>query len=143
MNSLTKTKVIVFVLLILLILTTIILVVITNNNSHKNNNSKQTNVLPTGAGPAKSNSYDQTPQQTILQQQQTLVSQLIEKVPYAGLSFSLDYDFNDAKFILTLNSNNLVQANTEFDSFLKQNGIQSRSWFTNLETYTKPFTPAP
>ena len=143
MNSLSKVKVVIFISFILLISIAIILFMFSLNYYHKNNNSSQTGITPNHVGPGGSNSYVQTPKQQTQQQRQALVSQLINKVPYNGKYFSLNYNFNDAKFILTLSSNNLVQANTEFDSFLKQNGIQSRSWFTNLETYTKPFTPAP
>jgi hypothetical protein len=69
--------------------------------------------------------------------QEYLISSLINHVPHQGRLFTLDYNFNNATFLLTLNKNNLTEANTEFDSYLKQNKIDNRSWFENLVTSYK------
>lgn len=69
--------------------------------------------------------------------QEYFVSNLVNSVPYKGKFFALDYNFNNATFLLTLDKNNLVKANAEFDAYLKENSIANRSWFDNLVTSYK------
>jgi len=57
---------------------------------------------------------------------------LIPKLPYNGVDFSFYFDFSKNTFVLTLDKNNIGQGNSNFDTFLKTNGIQDRSWFSNL-----------
>jgi len=76
--------------------------------------------------------------------QQSLVSRLITTLPYRGKAFSLEFSFNSGKFLLILNQKDLTAANSEFDNYLKQNGIQDRSWFgNNLIITSEPFTTPP
>ena len=62
-----------------------------------------------------------------------LKGDLINILPYSGKYFTLDYDFGNYVFILRLDKNNLPLANQEIDAFLKQHGIESRSWLDNLQ----------
>lgn len=60
------------------------------------------------------------------------VSALIEKLPYQGTDFSLSYNFADDSFLLSLDATNQAQGETEFENFLKQNGVLDKSWLQNL-----------
>ena len=60
------------------------------------------------------------------------VGDLINILPYSGSFFYLDFDFAKNTFVLTLDNNNVEKGNSNFDSFLKKNGIQDRSWIENL-----------
>jgi hypothetical protein len=136
MINLINVKKITLALSILVVIFVIILIFVLNSEKGK------PTVQP-GPGPAKSDKYNVSTDQKILNEQGAAVSALILKTPYKGNGFSLDFNFTTGRFILILNSNNLVGANSEFDNFLKQNGVQSRTWFTNLDVYTKAPTPAP
>jgi len=57
---------------------------------------------------------------------------LVSKLPYTGRYFYFVYDFPKGSFVLTLDKNNITQGNSNFDAFLRNNGIQDRSWFINL-----------
>jgi len=69
--------------------------------------------------------------------QEYLVSNLINHIPYQGKFFTLDYNFNNATFLLTFDKNNLNEANAEFNAYLKINSIADKSWFDNLVTSYK------
>jgi hypothetical protein len=71
------------------------------------------------------------------------VGDLINLLPYTGSYFYLDFDFAKNTFVLTLDKNNIAKGNSNFDVFLKKNGIQDRSWFENLNIIYKQFTLAP
>ncbi|MBI2596413.1 hypothetical protein HYW46_06830 [Candidatus Daviesbacteria bacterium] len=64
--------------------------------------------------------------------QDSLVGNLLTKLPYKGTNFSLDYSYNSLQFILTLNTQNKDLGNKEFDQFLLQNQILDRSWLKYL-----------
>lgn len=72
-----------------------------------------------------------------------LVSELIGKLPYSGTNFSLYYSYSINQFTLYINPTNQAAGNMEFDSFLKSNGIENRSWLPNLLTTDKNVNPAP
>lgn len=60
-------------------------------------------------------------------------NRLIEKLPYRGKYFILKYDFVKGSFVLNINPNNKKEGGTEFDIFLKENGL-SRIDLPNLQT---------
>lgn len=62
----------------------------------------------------------------------SLVAQLIKKLPYQGTNFSLEYDYENNQFSITFVSGRQTEGDQEFDAFLKINQIQDRSWLKNL-----------
>jgi hypothetical protein len=62
----------------------------------------------------------------------TEISSLIQRLPYRGTYFSLYYNYSDDIFILFLDKNKSAAGETEFENFLKQNGILDKSWIKNL-----------
>ena len=72
-----------------------------------------------------------------------LVGSLIDKLPYYGKNFSIIYDTSINVFFLYLNPSNIAGGNKDFDAFLKQNGIDERSWVENITIINKSITPAP
>lgn len=68
-----------------------------------------------------------------LRARDSLVSALINKLPYAGNNFSMRFDFDNAQFIVEIDKANPQEGNIQFDEFLKVNNIESRSWFRNLK----------
>lgn len=58
---------------------------------------------------------------------------LLEKVPYKGKLFTFDYSTDDLAFKVILDSSQVLEANQEFDAFLKQNGIEDKSWLRDLK----------
>ena len=81
-----------------------------------------------------SDNFYRTPQEKQRDNKMSFVTSLIGHLPYNGKFFTLDYNFNNATFVLTLNKNSLTEANNEFDAYLKTNGINDRSLFENLIT---------
>lgn len=71
------------------------------------------------------------------------VGGLINKLPYKGENFSFYYNFGTDQFILYIGPSASSDGNTEFNSFLKQNGVDDRSWIENLVIINKSVTPAP
>jgi ABC-type lipoprotein release transport system permease subunit len=63
---------------------------------------------------------------------ETIVGQLLIKLPHQGTNFWLGYDYVDLQFIATISKANQTQGLTELDNYLKANNIQSRDWITNL-----------
>lgn len=61
-----------------------------------------------------------------------VVGDLIDRLPYNGENFIMNYDIDEDRFVVVLNSNNLALANKEFDAFLAENKIGDRSWIKNL-----------
>ena len=80
----------------------------------------------------QSDDYSLTPQEQEQARKNSLVADLINATPYKGSLFMLDYDFDKAIFVLTLNKNSEQEGNLEFDNFLNQHNVQ-RSWITNLQ----------
>lgn len=60
------------------------------------------------------------------------VGQLINKLPYQTQNFSLEYDFSENTFVYWYKKGRKELADEEFLSFLKENGIESQDWLTNL-----------
>lgn len=81
--------------------------------------------------------FYRTPKEKQQDNQMSFVTDLISKLPYYGTLFTLEYNFNTATFILSLDATKLNEANNEFDVYLKNNGIADRSLFDNLVTTYK------
>src|SRR3989304_899116 len=62
----------------------------------------------------------------------SLVGELLGKVPYSGKYFKFYFDYPTARFILELDSNHVNEGNKNFDAFLKKNNVEERSWIKNL-----------
>lgn len=90
-----------------------------------------------GAEPAK------TPQEKEAAKRSALVTQLINFLPYSGADFSFFYSFTTNEFTLYIPFPNQQAGNAEFDFFLKQHGVDSRSWIPNLIITNQQITPAP
>lgn len=63
---------------------------------------------------------------------ESIVGQLLHKLPYTGRNFSLAYDYYTNTYTATISSSNTTQGNVELDQFLKTNGIENRSWIRKL-----------
>lgn len=61
-----------------------------------------------------------------------LIGALLDKFPYNGANFSLSYDYDKNLFTATVKSEDKNLGLAELDSFLLDNGIEERSWITNL-----------
>lgn len=61
-----------------------------------------------------------------------LIGRLLEKLPYEGINFSMSYNYDEGLFIAIIKSSNKDIGLSELDSFLLDNGIEERSWITNL-----------
>jgi hypothetical protein len=88
-------------------------------------------------------SQDTDPAQIEANRRSGLVYGLIEKTPYIGKNFSFYYSFSNDQFTVYINNKNFKAGEEEFENFLKQNGVDDKSWITNLVTTTSPVTPAP
>jgi hypothetical protein len=88
-------------------------------------------------GQPASENYNINPQTKQQLNKAYFVSNLVNHVPYQGKFFTLDYNFGNATFLLTLDKNNLNEANAEFNAYLKTNNIAASSWFDNLVTSYK------
>lgn len=73
--------------------------------------------------------YDIDPE---TEKQYIQVGKLLTVVPYEGTHFSLIYDIGKNDYIATINASNREAGEQEMDAFLKNNGIESRSWIHNL-----------
>lgn len=62
----------------------------------------------------------------------SLVGQLLNKLPYTGTNFSLEYNYSRNQFIVTLKAGQEDAGNKELDAFLLANQIDSESWLNNL-----------
>lgn len=60
------------------------------------------------------------------------VGKLLEVVPFQGTNFSIRYDIDLNKYIVTIPSDKKSEGEQELDIFLKQKGIQSRDLIHNL-----------
>lgn len=66
-----------------------------------------------------------------------LVGKLINILPYGTTLFTLSYDIDKDLFALSLKKDSVEDANKSFDLFLKENGIESRTWIENLTVLYK------
>jgi hypothetical protein len=75
--------------------------------------------------------------------QSYLVGKLADKLPYYGTNFNFYYSYSRNIFMLYLKPANKQAGNVEFDAFLKQNGVNNRSWIKNLVVTASPVPPPP
>lgn len=68
----------------------------------------------------------------------TATGSLLNKLPYKGVNFSFVYYYEINRFTLVLKQGAEQQGNEEFDRWLKDNGINDRSWFRNLDVTVQP-----
>lgn len=61
------------------------------------------------------------------------VTVLLRIVPYKGKLFQFDYNTKALSYQVIFDKDRVLEANTEFDTFLKENGIESRFWFRDLK----------
>lgn len=142
-----KTKIYFIALIAVVVLLAFVLLFLTFTHKPQT----QMNNLPTPTPPASTNkqSFPDSinvinPTEKAVLDHSYVVSQLVFKTPYSGNNFKLSYDFQNNVFTVTINQNNQQAGNTEFDQYLKQNGIDNRSWITNLLVVIAPFTtPTP
>jgi hypothetical protein len=136
----------IFYFLITLAVIGLIIFVVFLNSFGKKQNENTSFVIPT---PATFHAVPGVPTRTPQQQQEDSnsfkVGLLSNLTPYGGKNFSLFYDLKKGQFTLYLNPLNKDTGNKEFDSFLKANGVLSRSWMGNfITTYALPSpTPGP
>lgn len=96
--------------------------------------------MPKNQG-ADSGQHDPSLSEEEINKRSFVVSGLIDKLPYFGTNFTLSYSFSGANFILYINPKEESAGNSEFDLFLKKNGIDSRSWVENL--FITSLSPTP
>lgn len=77
-----------------------------------------------------------TPEEIEEERKSGLVQSLANKTPLHGTNFSFYFSYDKNQFILYLNPQNQTAGNTEFDQFLNENRVESRSWISNLTTTT-------
>jgi hypothetical protein len=53
---------------------------------------------------------------------------LLDVIPYKGKLFTFDYDYSKGAYRVTFNKDN-----AEFNSWLKEHGIEDKSWLFNLQ----------
>jgi hypothetical protein len=58
---------------------------------------------------------------------------LTEKLPHYGQNFTFTYDRSTNSMTVFFEQQTRQRGEEEFDTFLKQNGIESRNWLTNLQ----------
>lgn len=75
----------------------------------------------------------------MLQNRGYKLSKLGAKLPYTGTNFSLSYDLNEDEFTLYINPSAQKEGNDELNNYLKENGIESLSWITNLKRTNQKF----
>lgn len=63
---------------------------------------------------------------------------LKDKTPHYGKFFSFTYDPNEGIFYVYIDPVHVSQGNSEFDEFLRQNGIPDKSYFPGLVTTNEP-----
>lgn len=136
-------KKIILILLAALLVFAIFIFLFFNKNT--NNGDSPSFITPTpiegeGGNNAVSGFTNDNPEKN---RQEFLVGKLIEKLPYSGANFSLYYDFSKNQFILYVNPSASSEGNAEFDAFLKQNGVESRSWIKDLVSTNTKTTPVP
>ena len=109
------------------------------------------NILP-GRGPAPSTPPNITgtgldietdPTKIKENEQSGNVMSLLNLIPYKGSNFALFYNYDDNSFTLYVNPASPAQGNTEFEAFLRKNGVSNRSELYNLKTVSVMPTPQP
>lgn len=64
--------------------------------------------------------------------QSSKAGELLDRIPYEGQSFSLDYDYATFEYVLTVSKKNQAQGIIEFEEYLKENEIEDSSWLKHL-----------
>lgn len=62
----------------------------------------------------------------------SIIGDLLNKLPYFGSNFSISYDYGQNQFKVVVASDEKIEGEKEFNDFLKTNRIDNRSWFDNL-----------
>ncbi len=65
-------------------------------------------------------------------QRDAAVADLLDIVPYKGSHFTLTYSYKTNEFTLVVDKNNKALGSQEFDQWLKEHNVDSRSWIKNL-----------
>lgn len=86
----------------------------------------------------QSATYKESVKRINAEQQETLsksekVGNLLLKLPYFGNYFAMRYNYATNQYIVVINNQFRSQGETEFDAFLQSNGIENRSWITQLD----------
>ncbi len=85
---------------------------------------------PRGASPGVS---AETDPKTIKQNKQAYqVGLLLDVLPYAGINFSMSYDYNEDVFRVVFRKDNISSSEKEFNEFLQKNGIEDKNWIQSL-----------
>ena len=132
----------VFLVFGVFILLVLISVIPAKNNQTSPTPSPTQQNTNSGASNADNPQFQNQQQQEDARRSYT-IGQLINLLPYSGTNFSLFYSFSTNQFTLYINPANQTAGNSEFDAFLKKNGINDRSWFSNLSLTTQKITPVP
>ncbi len=133
-------KKLVGILLIVVILTvSIILALIFFIRSAGNSSNKTPS--PTISEPQTGTGLEEKAEnpEIMLQNRGYKLSKLGAKLPYSGTNFSLSYDLNEDEFTLYINPSAQKEGNDELNNYLKENGIESLSWITNLKRTNQKF----
>ena len=112
-------------------------------SSPSNRGSTLPTALPTQADRESSKEYATSlkriePTESVLMNQEEKVSFLLSLLPYRGSYMTLTYDKRTYSFVLTLDKNNTTKGQMEFDAFLTQHGVASRTWIHYLTIQTAP-----
>ncbi len=86
---------------------------------------------------------ERDPEKIKKSQESSDVMSLLNQTPHYGENFAFFYDYDGNFFTLYINPNNISSGNAEFDKFLKENGVDDRSWIYDLRTVSVSPTPAP
>lgn len=132
-----------FVLLIILVILVFILILVYFSSKLGGGSSSFPTPTPAGSISFPEDFNTASPEDIKKAKESYLVGQLIPALPHHGTNFSLYYDFSKNQFILYLNPFATSEGSVEFDAFLKQNGVEDRSWIENLTSTNQQITPAP
>ena len=76
------------------------------------------------------------------EQKSFLVGHLISRLPAKDTNFAMYYSFSTNKFTVYLDPSNKELADSQFETFLKENGVE-KGWIENLVIEEENITPAP
>jgi hypothetical protein len=115
-----------------------------SDNSSFNNNSGGA-PTPTRAeiyqdldkAPFHTNSMIVLPEDKDRLQKEGILGNLIKKLPYDGKYFSLDYDYENDSFNLSIDAGNRLIAEEELKLFLNLNKISGKEVLQNLNTSSR------
>lgn len=149
MNNTTSHKKIGIVIGILVVITVILIFTVNTLRTSQQSPSQrsETNTIPTtfqvnqqttpgvppSLIPGNSESYRKSTQiiaatEAPILEREKIVGKLQFKMPYKGVNFQIVYDYKLLQYVVTIPNDKISEGNTEFDTFLKQNGIADRSW---------------